>query len=199
MHKFTWAFATALGLHLLLLSYSLSAHGQETAPAAAAAPTPVVARPASTGPKRLDADLVAFFAGDWTGAGEFASGKKIEADVNFHADLDQQWLVYTHRDRLPNRFKAIGMWGYEATSKQLIMTVNDSFGGARMFSSIGWADGKVIFANNMVVAPAATPPGRQERFTFERQGPRQFRMTYETSTDGNVWRLGDWVVFLKRA
>jgi hypothetical protein len=199
MHKFARSCATAIGFHLLLLSYSLPAHGQAITPSSNVAATPAVPRPASAGPRRLDADMVAFFAGDWTGAGEFGNGKKIEADVSFRADLDDQWLVYTHRDRLPNRFKAIGMWGYEATSKQLIMTVNDSFGGARMFSSTGWTNGKVVFANNTVVAPVATPPARQERFIFERQGPGQFTMTYETSTDGTVWRLGDRVVFVKRA
>jgi hypothetical protein len=198
MHTHPRSCIAAFGFHLLLLSYPLSAHSQEITPSANVASTSVVPPPASTGPKRLDADMVAFFAGDWAGAGEFASGKKIEADVNFRADLDQQWLVYTHRDRLPNRFKAIGMWGYEATSKQLIMTVNDSSGGARMFSSTGWTDGKVIFANNTVVAPAATRPARQERFTFERQGPGQFKMSYETSADSTVWRLVDWVVFVKR-
>jgi len=34
-------------------------------------------------PTRLPADSVAFFYGDWAGVGEFASGKKIEADVSF--------------------------------------------------------------------------------------------------------------------
>jgi len=42
-----------------------------------------VSRAKTDGPKRLPHDLVDFFSGDWTGSGEFASGKNIEADVNF--------------------------------------------------------------------------------------------------------------------
>ncbi len=49
-------------------------------------------------PQRVDADMAAFFTGDWSGAGEFANGKKIAADVNFHPELDGQWLMYTHKD-----------------------------------------------------------------------------------------------------
>jgi hypothetical protein len=140
--------------------------------------------------KRVDPDMAAFFTGDWAGAGEFASGKKIEADVNFHPELDGQWLMYTHKDRAPNRYKAMGMWGYESASRQLVMTVNDNFGGARTFNSAGWADGKVVFAT--------ASSARQERFTFERQSPTQFKMTYEVSSDGKTWRMGDYLVFVKR-
>jgi hypothetical protein len=141
--------------------------------------------------KRVDADMAAFFTGDWAGNGEFASGKKIEADVTFAPELDGQWLMYSHKDRAPNRYKSMAMWGYESATKQLVMTVNDNFGGARKFvSDGGWADGKVVFI---------TPPSaRQERFTFERQGAAQFKMTYEVATDGKPWRLGDYLVFVKR-
>ncbi len=87
------------------------------------------------------------------------------------------------------RYKAMGMWGYESATRQLVMTVNDNFGGARTFNSTGWADGKVVFAT--------APSARQERFTFERQNPTQFKMTYEVSSDGKTWRMGDYVVFVK--
>jgi hypothetical protein len=60
------------------------------------------------GPTRLPDDPVEFFAGDWNGNGEFANGKKIEAEVNFAPDLDRQWLVYRHTDRPPNRYNALG-------------------------------------------------------------------------------------------
>ncbi|SRR5258707_1303130 len=58
-------------------------------------------------PIRLPNDLVDFFSGEWNGTGEFASGKKIEADISFTPDLDGQWLVYRHADRPPNRYKAL--------------------------------------------------------------------------------------------
>jgi hypothetical protein len=142
---------------------------------------------------------VEFFAGDWNGNGEFANGKKIEAEVNFAPDLDRQWLVYRHTDR-PPRYKALGMWGFENTSKRFIMVINDNFGGARRFSGEGWINGKVAFekvADYPLPVNAAPPPTR-ERFTFERQDADTFKMTYEISQDGKNWHLGDYLIF-KRA
>ena len=150
----------------------------------------------SAGPVRLPDDVVAFFSGDWIGQGEFASGKKIEADVSFGADLDRQWLMYRHTDRPPNQYKAVGMWGFENKSGRFLMTVNDNFGGARRFASDGWVNGKVVFEKIVDdVAPAANI---RERFTFERQDADTFRMTYETSQDSKNWRLGDYLVFKRK-
>jgi hypothetical protein len=59
-------------------------------------------------PKQLPADLKDFFIGEWSGAGELSNGKKIEADVSFSADLDNQWLSYSHTDRVPNKYKPAG-------------------------------------------------------------------------------------------
>ena len=89
--------------------------------------------------------LVQFFSSEWTGAGEFASGKAIKAGISFKSDLDNQWLVYRHTDCAPNRYKALGMWGFEYTSKQFVMVMNDNFGGLHLFSSEGWRDGKIVF------------------------------------------------------
>jgi len=153
-------------------------------------------------PMRLPTDLVRFFSGEWAGAGEFASGKKIEADASFSPDLDNQWLVYRHADRAPNSYKALGMWGFEYTSKKFIMVINDNFGGARLFSSEGWRDRKVVFLKQNTLAPqtgaAAAQPGNQERFTFERQTDDAFKMTYEVSKDGTNWRMGDYLIFKKK-
>jgi hypothetical protein len=152
-------------------------------------------------PMRLPTDLVRFFSGEWAGAGEFASGKKIEADVSFSPDLDNQWLVYRHTDRAPNSYKALGMWGDEYASKKFIMVINDNFGGARLFSSEGWHDGKIVFLRQNTLAPqtgAAAQSGNQERFTFERQTDETFKMTYEVSKDGANWRMGDYLIFKKK-
>ena len=155
------------------------------------------------GPVRLTDDLIEFFSGDWIGSGEFASGKKIEADVNFTPDLDRQWLVYRHTDRTPNKYKALGMWGFETASSRFVMIVTDNFGGARRFSSDGWVNGKVVFEK----VPSCLPPADQatssganirERFTFERRNSDTFKMTYETSLDGTNWRLGDYLVFKRK-
>jgi len=154
-------------------------------------------------PIRLPNDLVDFFSGEWNGTGEFASGKKIEADISFTPDLDGQWLVYRHADRPPNRYKALGMWGFEYASKRFIMVINDNFGGARQFSSEGWLNGKVVFEKIAVFTPPTNvgppaAPTRQERFTFERQDGDTLRMTYESSDDGKNWRLGDYLIFKRK-
>lgn len=154
-------------------------------------------------PTRLPADLVGFFAGEWQGEGEFANGRKIEADVSFTSDLDDQWLVYRHRDRAPNRYQALGTWGYESASRTFVMVVQDNFGGSRLFASAGWKDGRIVFLKAATITPHpqtdAGSPAFQERFTFERQSDEAFKMTYESSKDGSNWRLGDCLVFKKQA
>jgi hypothetical protein len=66
----------------------------------------------------LPAGLKEFFVGEWSGAGEFSNGRKIEADVSFSTDLDNQWLSYRHTDRAPNKYKAWGMWGYRIFNRK---------------------------------------------------------------------------------
>jgi len=152
-------------------------------------------------PTRLPVELVQFFAGEWSGAGEFANGKKIEADVSFTPDLDNQWLVYHHTDRVPNSYKALGVWGFEYTSKTFVMILNDNYGGARLFSSVGWRESKIVFLKQGTISPqtgAVAQPQNQERFTFERQSDDAFKMTYEVSKDGASWRVGDYLIFKKK-
>jgi len=154
-------------------------------------------------PLRLPKELSAFFAGEWSGNGEFANGKKITADVSFKPDLDDQWLIYRHTDRAPGLYKALGMWGIERSSKRLIMIVNDNFGGMRLFTSEGWVNGAVVFQKDTAIMPAspATAPQQviRERFSFERQADDMFKMTYETSNDGKTWRLGDYLIFKRKS
>jgi len=152
-------------------------------------------------PIRLPMELVQFFSGEWSGAGEFANGKKIEADVSFTAELDDQWLVYHHSDRAPNSYKALGVWGFEYSSKTFIMILNDNYGGARLFSSEGWRDGKIVFLKQGTISPqtgAASQLQSQERFTFERRAGETFKMSYEVSKDGVSWRVGDFLIFKKK-
>lgn len=161
--------------------------------------------PARSGePVRLPDDLVNFLSGNWDGSGESASGSKIEAEVSFVPALDAQWLLYRHMDRSPNKYKALGMWGFENTSGRFIMVVNDNFGGSRRFLSESWEHGKIVFENvtDAVLSAKAIPSpaaNRRERFTFERQDANTFKMTYETNSGGQNWRLGDYLIFRRRA
>lgn len=58
-----------------------------------------------------DPAMIKFFGGNWSCAGEFASGKKVEADVSFAPELDGKWLLYRHADRPPGQFKALASVG----------------------------------------------------------------------------------------
>ncbi len=163
------------------------------------APTVVASSPAATSVKSLDPAMVDFLSGKWHGVGEFANGKPIEADVEFQMDLGGRWLQYRHTDKPPARYKALGLWGIDSASNTLIMTLHDSFGGARLFTSNGWSAGMVTFSSsgaispNAVLSPSATV--RQERFHFVQQSADQFKMTYEVNKEGGEWRMGDFVVF----
>lgn len=167
------------------------AHAGNPTGAAVIAPT---AKSRSAPPEKLPDDLVEYFSGKWSGEGEFASGRKIAADLEFHADLEGQWLAYRHVDRPPGTYKAAGMWGHASPSNAFVMTLNDSFGGARTFSSSGWRDGNIVFERD-VETPAQPATRKRERFTFLRQGDDEMKMSYETTTDGSAWKLVDHLVF----
>jgi hypothetical protein len=145
----------------------------------------------------VPSELSQFLTGDWAGAGQFASGKPIEADVTFMPDLDSHWLVYRHVDRAPGRYKVLGMWGCERSRKQFVMVLNDNGGGLRMFVSDGWAHGGVVFHRSTAVATSPYPKG-EERFTFVRQSDDTFKMTYDTTVDGTTWNVGDWLLFKRK-
>lgn len=101
--------------------------------------------------------MAEFFVGEGEGQGEFSSGKKIEADVEFTAELDNQKLSYRHTDRLPNRYKALGIWGYDPETNKFVMLVDDNFGGSRVFESDGWQNGKIVFLKDVSVTASAYP------------------------------------------
>jgi hypothetical protein len=141
-------------------------------------------------PARVPEELAAFFSGDWSGKGAFASGRPIEADVRFSSELDGQWLLYRHADRVPNSYKALGMWGIESATRKLVMTINDNGGSARTFVSDGWVDGRVVF-----VRPISSEPVREERFVFERRSADSFHMAYEVRQGEQPWRMIDQLSF----
>lgn len=145
-------------------------------------------------PKQLPADLIDFFAGEWSGQGEFASGKKIEADISFTVELDNYWLLFRHTDRAPNKYKALGMWGYNRETGQFIMTVENNFGGSILFVSNGWTNGKIIFLKENQSETSIFP----ERFTYEKQTDKSFKMTFENMKDGKTWKMGDYLVFTRK-
>ncbi|WP_347159611.1 hypothetical protein [Pontibacter chitinilyticus] len=143
---------------------------------------------------KVPQELASFFCGYWTGAGEFANGKQIAADVSFTLSLDSCWLSYHHRDKAPNTYEAQSMWGLNAQTGQFIAYVFDNFNGHRKFESDGWKDGKLILTNQ------ESSPGRGQffqHFIFEKLSDNTFKMSYEISKDGTAWRLVDHLVFTR--
>lgn len=74
------------------------------------------------------------------------------------------------------------------------MLVNDNFGGARLFVSDGWLEGRIVFNSENLLTRSSV----LERFTFARESASTFRMSYETSQDGKTWRLGDYLIFRRK-
>ena len=97
---------------------------------------------------QLTNDFITFFTGNWTGSGEFADGRKISTDLDFKLVLDSSWISFEHRDKLPNLYKAFGMWGINKLSGQFLAYSFDIFQGRRIFASDAWKDGKLILTTN---------------------------------------------------
>ncbi|HJW43149.1 MAG TPA: hypothetical protein VJ463_01755 [Geothrix sp.] len=163
--------------------------GAPPLPAAPQEGTTQAPPPATTAPApALPEELVWFFSGDWVGKGAFASGRPLEATVSFTPDLDGRWLVMRHADLPPNTHKVLGHWGIEQASGRPILSLHDSAGAIRILPGDGWKNGRIVFG------PAT--PGL-ERFTFEQAGPKAFRLTRETSSDGRTWRLEHRLTFTR--
>jgi hypothetical protein len=143
-----------------------------------------------------DMDFVKFFEGAWVGSGQFSNGKKIGADASFRLSLDSCWLIYTHTDRSPNRYKAISVWGIDKSTAKFVDYVFDNFHGHRLFTSDGWNSAGLILTCKEI-----TPANETlfQRFTYLKIDADKFKMSYEVSNDGTTWKLGDSLVFVKQA
>lgn len=144
--------------------------------------------------KKLKDDFTNFFVGNWTGNGEFANGKKISTDLTFKMNLDSSWMIYEQTDKLPNRYKAISMWGVDILTGQFLAYSFDNFHGHRKFESDGWKDGKLI----LTLIEFYPQKGLVfQHFIYEKLSAKSFKMKYETSEDGIAWKLGDYLIFSK--
>ena len=89
-----------------------------------------------------DPAMVKFFVGNWSCTGEFANGKKIEADLSFVPELDGKWLLYRHADRPPVNSKP---WPY----------------GAWISPAEGWSQSRKIISATQGYSPAMA--GKMDR------------------------------------
>ncbi len=149
-----------------------------------------------TGKGSVSAELMNYFAGNWTGKGRFASsGKELESDLSFTPELENQALVVREKERSPNTFQFIAFWSVDSASGQPVMLlVSNHDSGARLFRSDGWHDSKIVFQS----VPELHASFALERFTFERVSSTQFQGTYDMSFDnGKTWRVGDHQTFTR--
>ncbi|HEY8928338.1 MAG TPA: hypothetical protein VIM55_04055 [Mucilaginibacter sp.] len=147
----------------------------------------------SPSPPHINKEIVDFFSGSWSGEGKFANGKSIAADVNFSLSLDSCWLMYTHTDKSPNKYKATSMWGVNKNG-QLIDFLFDNFGGHDKYISAGFTNNQLVWETRQENGTAAF----YKRFTYQKLDADHFKMTYEASADGNTWRMGDYLVFTRK-
>jgi len=123
--------------------------------------------------------------GQWTCHGVFpASGKTIDSTVNFAFDLEGKAVVKHHDDTsAPATYHALEAWGYDAKAHQYNATILDSFGGARVFSSEGWKDGRLVWRSSSEIQPA-------QRFTYAREPGDTLRIDWEVQKQGG-FVIGD--------
>lgn len=146
------------------------------------------------GPLKPDTAIVNFFVGHWKGAGRFGSGAPISATENFHLTLDSVWLVCDHADVPPMNYKGTSYWGMDGNTKQFTAYIFDNYNGHRVFASRGFVNGKIVLSSQNFAPSIGT---YFEHFIYEKLGPTQYQVTYETSVDGISWHLGDKLVFNK--
>lgn len=123
--------------------------------------------------------------GRWTCHGVFpATGKTIDASLRFEPDLQGTALVKHHDDTSPSAsYHALEAWGYDATTHRYRATILDSVGGARLFSSDGWKDGRLVWQSAPEVQPA-------QRFIYVREPGKGLRIDWEVQRDGG-YVVGD--------
>jgi hypothetical protein len=127
-----------------------------------------------------------YFVGDWECSGKFdSSGKAIEAHQHFAPDLDGTWMLFRHDDKPPFTYHSLAEWGWDASQKEFVMTVQDSAGGVRVFRSKGWNSAQLQWDGN-ALSNASSP---NQRFSFERLDERHFKVSYFTLKNGDWSRV----------
>jgi hypothetical protein len=119
--------------------------------------------------------------GQWTCHGVFpASGKTIDSALRFESDLGGKALLKHHDDTTaPALYHAVEAWGYDAKAGRYSAAILDNFGGARIFSSAGWAGDTLLWTSAPEVKPA-------QRFRYVRLPTGGMRIDWEVEKQGAV-------------
>lgn len=119
--------------------------------------------------------------GTWTCHGVFpASGKTIDSTIRFESDLAGKAMVKHHDDTSPKAdYHALEAWGYDAKAARYNAVILDSFGGARIFTTEGWRDGRLTWTSTPEVTPA-------QRFIYVRMPQNHLRIDWELERGGKL-------------
>lgn len=150
--------------------------------------------------KHASKEVFDYFQGEWVGSGEFANGKRIDARVSFATELGGNWMIHRHVDQEPNKFQSMAFWGVERNQAFLTMMLVDNFKSMRRFQSEGFNQNTLVFEDSLPTSATTdvTAPRRRERFTFLKLKDDLFQMTYESNTNDQGWKLGDWILFRRQ-
>lgn len=120
------------------------------------------------------------FVGRWHCDGKFASNAKaISANLAFESILDGRFILFRHDDEPPFNYHAWSEWGWDATTRQFVSTIQDSSGGVRIFVSPGWEGQTLTWSGGSL------PDSSDQRFVFERLGDNNFRVSYFHKKDAS--------------
>jgi hypothetical protein len=130
------------------------------------------------------APVAAYFSGKWACSGTFSSGKPISATIRFESDL-QGAAIVVHHDDTPaiGFYHSIEVWGFQKSTSTYVATLYDAYGGARSFSSAGWAGGVLTWAT----VAAVTPP---QQFVYTKKDANAFAVDWKVFQNG-AYTVGD--------
>lgn len=151
--------------------------------------------PQSAGPgdlagEPLNGEIESFagLEGQWACEGVFPSSeKRLISTILFAPSLEGMWLSVRHDDLPPNKFHAVEYWGFDSSEKQFVAFVFDNFGGARKFTSSGWASDRFIWLGEA----SRTSPVTVQRFAYKRHNPNQLLVSWEVKKGTADWAVGD--------
>ena len=158
---------------------------------------------AAAGSSRLEAQIqqveekfrgtAKLLAGNWHGAGIFSSGRKIAANATIQYDSLSHALTYHHVDEAPATWNCLAVWSVSKSDSTLVVLFADGFSGGRIFRSDEWGQTRIVLKRSFTKQGLPA----YERFIYEILHPTEFKMTWETSQDGLVWKMGDYLIFDK--
>jgi hypothetical protein len=134
-----------------------------------------------------------FFEGSWKGDGQIANGKKISATASFKLSLDSCWLIYSHEDKSPNRYKAISLGSVDSSKQTFAADIFDNFHGHKTYTGSRPIGDEII----LTAVDSSKIHKLFQRFVYVKLDEGSFKMSYEVSNDNLNWTVGESLIFFR--